>query len=96
MPLLPTPRKLKSGIVWYGQIKLLNGDWKQFNTGCADERKARKVVEIAEREIAAGRNPFSERKGGILLVDLAEEYLAETRLRNRRPGSPPYYTSLRS
>ncbi len=85
MPLLPTPRRLKGGLYWYAQTKLQNGQWKQFNTGQTDKRRAREVLRRVELEIAAGRDPF--RPGiwtGSTLVQIAEEYLAEVAARGRR------------
>src|SRR3990167_2204309 len=47
MPLLRTPRKLKSGWYFYGQ-SLFNDKWIQYNTKCQTVRIGEKVVAAVE------------------------------------------------
>ena len=81
MPLLPRPRKLKHGTVWYGQVKV-NGRWKQFNTHCEKRVEARDVLRRVEAELAAGRDPF--RDEGSQVQDPIKR-LAESFLDDRAP-----------
>ncbi|MFZ5434158.1 MAG: tyrosine-type recombinase/integrase [Calditrichota bacterium] len=58
-------RRLKSGEVWYGQVRLRDGRWKTFNTHCPGRREAKDVVAGIEAEIAAGRDPFHVESNGV-------------------------------
>jgi len=70
-------RKLKSGWVWYGDVRLPDGRHKCFNTHCQDKRQAGKVLLAAQSEADADRNPFRPRISGQTITDLAESFLAE-------------------
>jgi len=45
--LLPSPRRLKSGLFFYGCSKF-EGVWRKYNTRCAEKKTAAEVVAAVE------------------------------------------------
>lgn len=48
MPLLPKPRRLKRGPVWYGKSRFAERGWFPYNTHCTTKRAAAQVVSVVE------------------------------------------------
>lgn len=72
-------RKLKSGEVWYGNVKLRNGQYRNFCTHCASKRDAREMLAGIEAEIASGRDPFNTDRSGELFSDVARRFITARR-----------------
>lgn len=92
MPLLPRPRKLKHGTYWYAQVKTRNG-WRKFNTGQEDRKGAKEVLRRVEAEILAGRDPFSESRGGQTVKERIPDYIRYCEERGLRPATIRSYRS---
>lgn len=85
-------RRLKSGVTWYGQVKLRDGRWKAFNTHCRKRKDAEKVLEVTQGEIWAGRNPFDKKaRIGRQLSELFEPYLSACAERGLRSATVRSY-----
>lgn len=72
-------RKLKTGEVWYGNVKLRNGQYRNFCTHCTSKREAREMLAGIEAEIAAGRDPFNSESGGKESVEEAVRLFLDAR-----------------
>ncbi len=88
-------RKLKSGEVWYGQVRLKNGRWKAFNTGCTSKRAAQVALEAVQVEIQAGRDPWRKQVEGSRISEVSEQYLRAIRDRLRRSTLRSYQLTIR-
>lgn len=72
-------RKLKTGEVWYGNVKLRNGQYRNFCTHCTGKREAREMLAGIEAEIASGRDPFNTDRSGELFSEVARRFIVARR-----------------
>lgn len=72
-------RKLQSGEVWYGNVKLRDGRYRNFCTHCASKREAREILAGIEAEIAAGRDPFNTDRSGEVFSEVARRFIIARR-----------------
>lgn len=70
-------RKLKSGEVWYANVKLATGQWKLFNTHCETKTAAKEVAAEFQRKILLGLDPTKEAVPAGSLLELIAAFLAE-------------------
>ena len=66
-----------TALIWYGNVKLRNGQWKSFNTHATTKREAKEMIAGIESEIAAGRDPWRKKQEGASLHDAQAAFLTD-------------------
>lgn len=88
-------RSLKSGDVYYAQVKLRDGTWKKFNTHATTKQTAQEVLAATEAEIVSGRDPFRRTTVGTLISEVVPAYL-EKQTERLRPATLRSYNDTLS